>query len=395
MLMIIGLLSGAFVRLLTAFLGGNRVESLVTACLIMAGWGPEFSIGFLSTFIGLKGLSLPMDILQPVNIKSNPFLAGYIERQLFIGEAPALIRGIYSMEIFISWIIYIPGLFLASYLWQDGMKTEFSGIVMSLSPYIISLIWLLQLIKSERKVRYIIGMVVVGAFGLFITGSGVGQFGMMIALSLLFMGWEGLSTDKIPEQNWKYLHSREDGFGTYTLLIGAISAIFIGCPSSPMVELYEDELMSVSQKFWAHLVASKVSEAISLLLWFYYGAARGATSDVLDKTVEGGLVGNSSMVIGFLFILAGCNYLCWNYLDLFGKLNWVWSNFLCPNKALNMVVSLVMVVFYIPLGVPVVMVPILVFLSLCVREVMDRMKLPPTISVSMVSIVPLVGIWLN
>jgi hypothetical protein len=162
-LFIIGLLSGVIARLLTAFLGGNRIENLITAGLIMLGWGSEFSIGFLATFVGLKGLSLPMDILQPVNVKANPFLASYIERQVYIGEAPALIRGIYSMEIYITWMVYIPGLLLTSYLWQEGMKTEFNGIVMALSPYLIGVIWFLQLCASKKKGRYLMGMVMVGA----------------------------------------------------------------------------------------------------------------------------------------------------------------------------------------------------------------------------------------
>lgn len=396
MVFMVGALLGALMRLIISFLGGGRVESLVTACLIMSGIGSEFSLGFLSTFIGLKGLSLPMDVLQPVNVWSNPFLATYKNRQVMIGQAPSLIRGMYMVELLVSWIIWLPGLLFCTYFW-DGMKSGFSQTVLAFSPYLICLIWIGQLSKSKKKGRFLLGMVMVGTFGLFITNLGVGQFGVLIALSLLFMGWEGLSSKKeLPDQDWSY--SGKDiainEWGTYSIMIGALSSICIGCPSGPLVELYEEEDMSSGERFWPQFVASKVSEAISLLLWFYFGASRGATSDVLDKTVEGGLLNNPSMVIAFMLIVAIANYTCWSYLDLFGKLNWVWSKFLVPNKVLNLGITLFTLIFYIPLGVPLHVLPLLVIGALVIRELMDKLKIEPNSGLSMVSIIPLVGIYL-
>jgi hypothetical protein len=398
MVMIIGgVFLGVLIRLVISFLGGGRVESLITACLIMSGASSEFSLGFLSTFIGMRGFSIPMDILQPINVQSNPFLASYINRQVMIGEAPSLIKSLLSIEILINWMIWLPGLLAVSYFWQGGMKQEFSGIVLAISPYLMSLIWVLQLCRSHLKGRYLIGMVMVGSFGLFITNSGVGQFGVLIALSLLFMGWEGLSIKELPEQNWKYPASSVSNspFSTYTFFIGALSAIYIGCPSGPLVELYEHPHMSSGERFWAQVVASKVSDSISLLLWFYYGASRGATSDVLDKTIEGGLVNNPSMVLIFMVLVGLCNYTVWNYIDVMGKVNWVWSKFLCPIKVLNIGITLLTLIFYIPLGVPIHLLPLLVVSSLLIREVLYKLKLEPSVSLSMVSIIPLAGIYLT
>jgi hypothetical protein len=397
MVFMVGAFLGALSRVIISFLGGNRVEGLITAVLIMSGLGGEFSLGFLSTFIGFRGLSLPMDVLQPVNVYTNPFLVSYKNRQVMMGEGPALIRGMYMVEIMLSWVIWLPGILCCTYFWQGGMKNEFSQLVLAISPYLICLIWIGQLIRSKRKGRFLISMLVVGSFGLLITNSGVGQFGVLISLSLLFMGWEGLGRVKrIPEQDWSY-EGKDiaiNEWGIYSLICGALSALCIGCPSGPLIELYEDEHMSSGERFWPQLVSSKVSEAVSLLLWFYFGASRGATSDVLDKTVEGGLLSNPSMVLGFMVILLLCNYTCWVYLDLFGKLSWVWFTFLMPFGVLNIGITLTTLIFYIPLGVPIHLLPLLVVGALLVREVIDRLKVESTAVLSMVSIIPLVGIYL-
>lgn len=391
----IGMIGGFIIRLLVSFLGASRIESMVTALVVMNGINhPDMVLGFFSTWIGFKGLSIPMDVMQPVNVASNPFLQSYMTKYIGLGEAPRLIRGMYFLEIYMGWLIMIGGFFFLSAMWAPGMKGEFNSIVMTWSPWLISFIWLGNLMKSKRKPAYVVCMVMVGAFGLFITNSGVGQFGVLIVLSMMFLGLEGLSSKRLPEQNWNYGSETDmNSFDTSSIFYGIASAIFIGCPSSPLVYLREDEYDSEGDKFRNHLVASKVSEMVSLFLWFYFGASRGVESDVLDKTV-GALIDNYHAVIGFIVIVLLCQFLTWHYLDLIGKLNWLWSKFICPIKLLNLAITLVTVLFYIPLGMPIILIPIALGIALCIRELISRMKVEPQVAISMVSIIPLFGIWI-
>jgi hypothetical protein len=393
--MILGMLCGGLVRLLVSFLGGSKLEGMITALIIMSGASPEFVLGFCSTWIGLKGMSIPMDTLQPVNVMTQPYLLGYITQEVSIGEAPKLIRQIYSLELYMSWLVMGAGLFFLPAIWGSGGSgsKEFISIVMGGSPLVMSFIWLSSIYKSERKIPYIICMILVGFFGLFITESGIGQFSVLIVISMMFFGWEGLSTKKLPEQNWNYEGGSNLEFEVSSIGVGVMSACFIGCPSSPLVKLMEDEYDPAYRKFYNHVVASKVSEITSLFLWFYFGASRGVESDVLDKTVTS-LLDNYNAVFGFIAIILICQYLTWNYLDLIGKLNWVWSKFLCPIKLLNMAISLITVLFYIPLGMPALMIPIAMGMAIFIRMFISKMKVESTVAISMVSIIPLFGLWL-
>lgn len=394
--MIGGFILGIIIRILIAFLGGQRLEALLSAIIVISDIGSGFTLGFFSSFIGLRALSLPGEIFQPVNVESY-HSEGIIKDFIKQGFGPVLIRQWAAMDTLISIVILGVGIIILPAMWSYASPAIFNKIGLAITPLIMGIIWIGSLIRMDnhpQRIKYTIGLIIVGAFGILIINLDLGTFAVLIALNLMFMGFEGLSLKRLPDQHWnKELGWNTWSFDMFSLTCGILSGIAIGTPSSSLVDVFQGK-ETEQRKLRNHLAANIISNNVSLLLWFYFGSTRSAIGQNLD--ISGiSLIGDFGTSLGFIIVIATLMTVATSLISDWSKLFFGIIKYVIPVKLLGIFVIIINLILMIGLGLNYNTLFLLLGLSLIIRGIFQVANVPKQTSIGMVSIIPIWGIWIK
>lgn len=385
-------------RAVLTIFGGSRLEGFFLAWVISLGLEPQALISFMVVFIGTKALSAPADVFLIVNSRRDPLLHNMKQRAVAEGLGHLMVKQIALTQTLIGGcVLFVGALF--------GVLADGNDALMSvlLSPVaIVGLqVWFAYtgMIKNGGMwwlKLYLVGLAMYSMLGWSFLGGSNG-YGMLIALNLLFFNWADLfPKGRIPTQvtamqlGMKALPWGKYGISYRGMFAGMVSGFFIGCPSSLAAEALLGEYERPEERVAVHTAASAASDAMSMVLWMYFGFSRSSYADALGKAgigiEQGSLVAFALAIILIsaisLLIVEGWSYAYMTKERLMGKL-------------LNLIVFISTLVLCGVMAGPLVVILSMITLAL-IELFKVRYPLPDEAKLGMLGVIPLVSInWME
>lgn len=328
--MIGGLIMGLVARVVLTILGGSRLEGFALISVIGVE-NPEFTIGFFISFIGLRTMSIPANVFVASSSVVDPLIHNIKRDMIAKGLGHLMVKQMAFWQA-ISCFVILGGALFASIMTSDDAMFL---IMFSLPAIVIVQIGFVSVRLSEvrggetekRKwlVRYGIGLLSFTALAMvMITTSG--GYGMLLAISIIFLNPKDILGGKIPPQMTCYEFGESslpfsfDGVPLRAAMVGMVSALPIGCPTSLVMSLFHHEEVSTDREvLMEQITAGAFSEMMSLLLWMYFGFARSSFADALGKSgvvLDQGSLFSFALAITILTVMSLFFIEKWSYIYL-------------------------------------------------------------------------------